>query len=365
MSGAPSAPAPARSAPAPTAAPGPAAGSDASGTRRAIVGAIRWDAWIGDAPGSDVGRQVERSLGPKRWRYRLPFYAKELPDGAVEVRANTASVMDREIAYAHGAGLDYWAFVLYDASSPLTRGGLELYLQSQHAAQLHFCLIAERFRATDIPRVLGYFSRPSYQRVGGGRPLLFLLGPSDEKDPAFGAVSDAVKALREATTAAGVPNPYLVHLWGGSQAAELADALGADAIGAYNLEFDDAAAPYSVLAAKTQAKWDEWLGTGKHVVPLATTGWDRRPRVENPVSWEEASPKDAMNRFYEPPTPDELASHVGAALHWVGAHHDAVDSDSVLIYAWNEFDEGGWLVPGLLAEQGTKRLDAIARALAP
>ena len=80
-----------------------------AGARRSrpVVGAIRWDAWIGDAAGSDVGRQVERSLAPAAWHVRLPFYARELSPDQVQVRANRQEVMDREITYASAAGLDY------------------------------------------------------------------------------------------------------------------------------------------------------------------------------------------------------------------------------------------------------------------
>ena len=62
---------------------------------RPIVGAIRWDAWIGDAADSDVGRQVERSLGPERWHSRLPFFARVVSPQEVQVRANRQEVMVR------------------------------------------------------------------------------------------------------------------------------------------------------------------------------------------------------------------------------------------------------------------------------
>lgn len=48
-----------------------------------LVGAIRWDAWVGDLPTvgaagpTAVGQQVERTLGPAHWHARLPFYARE------------------------------------------------------------------------------------------------------------------------------------------------------------------------------------------------------------------------------------------------------------------------------------------------
>jgi len=74
------------------------------------VGAIRWDAWHG--PASNVGLTVEKTLAPARWHYRLPFFGKVTGENAVEARGDTQEIMDREIEYAHAAGLDYWAFVV-------------------------------------------------------------------------------------------------------------------------------------------------------------------------------------------------------------------------------------------------------------
>jgi hypothetical protein len=48
----------------------PTAGADVA------VGAIRWDAWYGAKDA--VGEYVEEALAPEQWRYRLPFFAKEI-----------------------------------------------------------------------------------------------------------------------------------------------------------------------------------------------------------------------------------------------------------------------------------------------
>jgi hypothetical protein len=94
-----------------------------------------------------------------------------------------------------------------------------------------------------------------------------------------------------------------------------------------------------------------------------TTGWDRRPRVQHPVSWEKPDPPGAIDMFYATPSPAELAAHLQAALDWCGRHQTTADPSGVLIYAWNEIDEGGWLLPSLWPEPGNKRLDAVGRLL--
>ena len=112
---------------------------------RPVVGAIRWDAWIGPVPGYDVGLQVERSLGPQRWHTRLPFFAEEVSSTEVRIRANTQAIMDQEIAYAHRARLDYWAFVMYPRDNPQTHGGIDLYLSSLHKSDVNFAMIVQSY----------------------------------------------------------------------------------------------------------------------------------------------------------------------------------------------------------------------------
>jgi hypothetical protein len=333
--------------------------------RRPVVGAIRWDAWIGNVAGYDVGLQVERSLGPQRWHYRLPFYSEEISGTEVRVRGNTQAVMDQEIGYAHRAGLDYWAFVMYPQDNPQTLGGLDLYLRSSRRADIRFAMIAQRytFGDADIARLIGYFLQRNYQKVAGGRPLLFLLGPEKVADPNWPDIKNRIERLRAAAAKAGLKRPYIVHLWGWNGAKDVIDWLNLDAMGAYSLNFGDRGAPYATLASKAQSKWDDWRATGANVCPLVTAGWDRRPRVEHPVSWEKPDPADAIQFYYATPTPAELAAHLRASLDWCAQHPSNAHASVVLIYAWNEIDEGGWLLPSLWPNQGASRLEAIGRIL--
>lgn len=332
---------------------------------RVPVGAIRWDAWTGEPrQGNDVGMQVERSLGPQHWHDRLPFFARVLSESAVEVRANTQAIMDQEIGYAHDAGLDYWAFVMYAPGNPATTDGLNLYLGSARHGDIRFAMIVQpsTFGDADLARLVGYFRDRQYQRVAGGRPLLFLGGPPRRDDPAWPRVDRQVARLRASAVAAGVGDPYIVHQWGWSGAKEVIAWLGLDAISAYSVQFDDTNAAFATLARKTEHKWDEWRATGIPVFPLVMTGWDRRPRVEHPVSWEPPNRPGAAERHYAAPTPAELETHLGQALSWCAAHPEAAPQ-GILIYAWNEIDEGGWLLPSLWPDQANHRLEAVRRAL--
>ena len=339
----------------------------ARGADHVAVGAIRWDAW--QAPGSPTTEAVARALTPPRYHYRLPFFAHVAPDGRVAIEGGTQEVMDTEIAQARRAGLDYWAFVHYPRESPMS-AGLRLYLASTRRAGLRFCLVSELAQwgtARDRGNpVLDWqaelLAHPDYQRVLG-RPLYFL-----------GFLSDAmiadrwggVPALRAAVDRfrARSGNPYIVLMARPDPGLRLMHDLGADAIGAYAIAEAEPAAPYSRLAGLAEARWEEYAAAGAAVVPTVMSGWDRRPRIEQPMPWERWQRAGAgMDRYYVAPTPDELAAHLSRALEWIAAHPGAAPARAALIYAWNENDEGGWLVPTIPFDDS--RLRAIRRVLCP
>jgi hypothetical protein len=333
----------------------------------ALVGAIRWDGWFGDL--SSVGLMVEKTLGPKHWHERLPFFAQVDSDTSVRVRGNTQSVVDQEIAFAAAAGLDYWAFVIYPPDDPLS-AGLRLYLSSAHKSKINFCLniqggwLGGEAQWPELVKLyIRYFQEPGYQKVLGDRPLVYLFTPADMLGAGkFGSEAFAQQAfdrLREASRAAGAGNPYLViQDWSPATAHAYCQVLGGDAVSAYASDAHGQAAPFADLARHTEAWWNEFAATGSPVVPLATAGWDPRPRIETPTPWfDYGSPA----YYHAAPTPQELAQHVQAALDWLQAHPETAEANAVLIYAWNEFDEGGWLAPTL--SEDTARLDALRDVL--
>src|SRR5919108_3588775 len=282
-----------------------------------LVGAIRWDAWVGDVPTYNdrgptaVGLQVERVLGPAHWHDRLPFYARELSAHSVEVRATSQDVMDQEIAYASAAGLDYWAFVYYRPGSGLDTGR-RLSLASARRSEIAFCLIFDsipRFRSAmrDRGELLDAFARPEHVRVLGGRPLVFFM-PRPARSPAdidVPALRGEIEAGRAPAVAARVGDPYIVVMGGHPPITRWAvDTLGLDA-GSFYAEPGRGGVAFAELAGTAQRRWDAYREAGVRVVPWVTTGWDPRPRVENTVSWTTVDPDAWAQRA----TPAEIAVH--------------------------------------------------------
>ena len=68
-----------------------------------MIGAIRWDAWVGDA--NPVGLEVEKTLSNSKYYHRLPFYSKINGD-KVKIRCINEDIIKREVdkldCYAFG-----------------------------------------------------------------------------------------------------------------------------------------------------------------------------------------------------------------------------------------------------------------------
>lgn len=346
------------------------------------VGAIRWDAWhtpaAAEAHGGAGGpvKAMEASLNPHRYRWRAPFFARVDTNDTLRIDGYTQAVVDREIAFAKAGGIDYWAFLLYAEDNCMSQG-LSLYLSSSRRRDVNFCSVASPNtfgrRATweaGVARVVRYMKEPGYQTVCGGRPLLYLFRPDEKWIQVWGGPAGARElgdALRQAARRAGLSDPYIVVMDDGKAESvkRTADLLGANAISDYARQASGAGAPYAELAGVARQFWGECAASGAEVVPLAMAGWDRRPRVERPVPWEAAwqKPNVGLDTFYVLPMPEELAAHVGEAMAWVEARPAQCPAQTVIVYAWNEHDEGGWLCPtrGENGKPDASRLEAIAR----
>lgn len=331
------------------------------------VGVIRWDAWHTPEEGAAHGRgggpvkAMEESLNPHRYRHRAPFFARVDTNDTLRIDGYTQGIVDQEITFAKMGGIDYFAFLLYEENTSMSQG-LSLYLSSARRRDVNFCAIASantfegaaKWQA-GIERIVRLMKEPGYQTVCGGRPLLYLFRLEENWVSAWGGPEGARQLfgrLRAAVRAAGLGEPYLVSMQVSAEKAKrMADLIGADALSDYAQQKSGAGTPYEALAAHARAFWAACAGTGAAVVPLAMAGWDRRPRVEHPVPWETwQKPGIGLDSFYASPTPAELAEHIREAMDWSAAQPERSPAKTVLVYAWNEHDEGGWLCPTLGAD---------------
>ncbi|WP_461031768.1 glycoside hydrolase family 71/99 protein [Streptomyces mayteni] len=272
---------------------------------------------------------------------------------SVNCDATTQEIMDREIRYARAAGIDYWAFVYYP-QQPLARAR-ELYLASTHRNDVKWCAILDgNFignYSANLPHLVSRFGDPNYQKVLGGRPLVYF----------FNVVpASMVNAMRSASAQAGWQDPYIVVMaWTPESAAEARATTGADAVSRYATGGTNGQ-PYADLATSESGLWPQYAQAADYVVPTVSTGWDKRPRFDYPIPHYSGFREEWVQQA----TPRQIADHLRDAVVWCGTNPASVPANTVLVYAWNEFDEGGWICPTLFEMRGAGkplRLDAISK----
>lgn len=327
--------------------------------RRPVVGAIRWDAWTG----GPITRQVERTLGPQKYHARLPWFAEVIGENHVRIDGGRQTVMDREIELAANSGLDYWAFLAYPESSPMSEA-LKQYLRSSKRRRINFCLIlhnallvSDEQWPKELERLIALLKQPEYQTVLDGRPLVYAF--SGKRFP-FARFSEFLTAAESTGL-----SPYSVFMgWNPPDDFKSVAGRGFDAVSAYaksgsQTEFRE------LSRSVEQSYWRAAAEAQVPYVPLVTTGWDKRPRQDNPVSWEGDHDYHKQRVFPSTATPEEIAAHLSRAVKFLKEHPTICISQTVIIYAWNEYDEGGWIAPttGRDGAPDTRRLDAIRSVL--
>ncbi len=318
-----------------------------SGQTDVLVGAIRWDAWVGS--GHPVGDAVEQTLSPAEYHYRVPFYGQITGASSVDIQGTDQETTDDEISYANYAGIDYFAFVWYHDTCAMSKCRFN-YLNSSINSMINYCLILESHRFLNeigYSELTSHFANPHYQRVMGDRPLFYFFG-TDE------LTSEKISTLRSLCISAGVGNPYIVLLCTGEYLGS--KPFGFDAVSMYGVSWLNDGVPYQDLVGTEIMQWEYYRSQGLSVVPHVTTGWDRRPRFDNPVFWE--LPPSPSN-WVQMGTPDEISEHVVDAVNWVNNNPVTCPANAVLVYAWNEFDEGGWLCPTLQQYEGLARIESL------
>ena len=340
---------------------------------RPIVGAIRWDAWYGE---NGPVKHVETSLGPPKYHFRLPWFARVVGEDQARINGDSQGTVEKEIAYAAEAGLDYWAFVDY-WDDPNLSLALRRYSAAKDKRGVRYCFVEEGGRLDRIgtrgwARLVAHFKDPSYQTVLDGRPLLYVF----VKPKHLG--KKEWQGLGDAAVAAGLKRPYLVLMgWRPERDVKDMEELAFDAVSAYACGASYSMKPPTYAQQCEAIRRDRWEKCHALRIPcvtFASAGWDTRPRNERPPPWAKwvtATPDPTPPAQQRPlidavtATPDELAAHLREAMDWTQRNRDINPSNAIIIYAWNENDEGGWLVPTLGADgrPNEERIRAVAKVL--
>lgn len=318
---------------------------------RLKIGAINWDAF---APGNTYfANHALDSLANKDYSLRLPFYmAKNNNEYVVPER--TVADYEKELTYAINAGIDFFAYCWYPDTNgerniwhddsrytflnsyyPELNYARKMYQQSELNKKIGMCAIIfciNSYAQSDFDSLFDTMKKDYYVKVGN-RPLLIIF---DNYDAEFIDLVKKYAAVKDI-------EPYIAFVNTGARVDNNTDYTKADAVTAYGC--GHSVKTFGDHTAKVRIDNEKRAGCGISVIPLLSAGWNPMPRVDRPKPWV------AYGNVPYAPKPDEAdIDEAFADLIDFVNQCSMADTGLALTFAWNEFEEGGYICPTLKAD---------------
>jgi len=315
------------------------------------IGAINWDAAL--PKDSYFGGHALRTLGAPEYAHKLPYFAVKTETG-YDFPVRTQADYDRELTYAIDCGLDFFAYCWYPEGRGERTIGVRnerlaflephlhelntarrLYQTSPLNQKIGMCAILFSIRAysdEEVEELCDAMRQPYYVHVNG-RPLLILY---------LGWQEEFIEQLRAFMHARGL-DPYLAFINTGA-AEEGKDYSLCEAVTAYTSVHD--AVSFDELTQKTHQDNLNRLAYGRKVIPMLSMGWNPMPRIDRPSPWVTYERTD----YADIPDRGEVQRAFQSLHTFIAEHPAQCDTGLALTFAWNEFEEGGFLCPTLGAD---------------
>jgi hypothetical protein len=307
---------------------------------------------------------------PIPWSDRWPYYSVVRSDNTVDIHEDDQRIIDQEIQLASDAGIDYWALeVDWIEDDSNYNYALNLYRSSPNKDLLKFSLIvtAETLKEDSwnneyLLRINESLLDKQYLKSSSGRPILYMwrfdslvseLGASRAKE----RMRQFVQSIE---TQVGL-KPYIVMMDLGSRNTYSAAAeYSVDARTSYLGSYDSCGkgGPYTALVTDNLHQWNIYKTSDLNYIPLVTIGMDPRPKSFDKNLFDFGKDPD----WCQQGTPQQIAGNVKQAIEWVKTNNSVThESNTILLAAWMDITESGWLVPTL--NEGNARLNALSKVL--
>lgn len=274
-------------------------------------------------------------------------------------------VVNQEIVWAVRGGVNYFAFLWYwpaalnaeESREPLP---LEYFLKSsiKERRKIDFCIVYTNHDRFDISPGAEWdryttmwtesMMRKDYVKLRAGlgevaKPLLIIWSADrfhEHWDSIPGGAKAALDSLRAKALKRGLPGINIAACWGPSSSKVIMKD-GYDMVTGYNFHTAENSkfgqpSIYDSLINQHVAIWDSVSSLGKAVIPFITSGWDPRP-------WPD---EFKHSPYYPDRSPKKFERFCRLAKDWVNRHEeDTPFPKTILIYAWNELGEGGYILP--------------------
>ena len=328
---------------------------------KAMVGAYYFDGWSGGTDEIHITKLLTAEYADRKpvWGWK----------------DDTVEIMQKQIDYCADHDIAFWAFDWYypegKAKTTPLNNALGLYLKAPNCQRMKFCLLVANHEGFRIgpkdwdaccDKWIELFQKPTHLRLDS-QPLLIFFSP-DELQKAFGSVEGVRKAfdsLRSKAKKAGLLGVSIAACTGpGGHLGDLSRS-GYTLLTGYNYPLGwhngGGSQPFRKLIEGSERIFNQFAEqTPLPYVPVITAGWDRRP-------WEQGQmPPEKMSVWYPDRTPKLVEEFVRLGVNWIDKHPDKTTPQRLLlIYAWNENGEGGYLTP--TEKDGSVYLKAVQRAI--
>jgi len=288
---------------------------------------------------------------------------------------STASIMDQQIQLADRNGIDFFSFCWYlprekSAGDEPLNNALALFMKSQLKSKMKFSilvanhppyLITPKNWNTATAEWIRLFKNKRYLQTNQ-KPLLtfFTFRTLLQEFGSVKALADSITNFRAKAKAAGFAGISLaVNLSDPNDnvLSANAKAAGFDIFTGYNyhdsgLKTNDTITPITAMIDAEHKVWDLTKVKTNQFIPVTTLNWDPRP-------WRPGN-ENKIKRFTGF-SGHSVEMSVSAMLSWMSVNQMYLTKERIaLIYAWNEYGEGGWLTPSKLF--GNQLLEGLRKA---
>ena len=334
---------------------------------RPMIGAYYFDGW--------AGRNKLAAGANPAWAQHAPTHLTErMLDEFPERepvwgwRDDSIEIMERQIDLAADHGVAFFSFCWYwhDNGQAIDETGiredplhtsLELFLKAKNNHRMKFCLLVANHQGYEIKGAanwkragefwMPYLTHQQHLTIGG-KPLIVVFSQQ-------GGDKDGFAAMQATARKVGLPGLAIAGC------ADASGEMGFTHRTHYNVvpgyDSGSEAHKYAELATANRAQWKG--GPAQPYLPIVTAGWDKRP-------WEGPAGLNQKPGWYYPDrTPEQFADFLREAVGWMDTHPDQTTEERlVLVYAWNEFGEGGHIAPTKGDPDG-KYLKALRSVVSP
>jgi hypothetical protein len=334
--------------------------------RKIRVSAINWDCSL--PSNTYFGYHQTRTLSPQKYRTITPFYADVLSENKIDYHIRSQEEYDKELKFAIRAGIDYFSYVFYPTQgsknhiqkepSDCSHKVYELnYARRMHQSSklrnrigMAAIMGSHPFAEADYLELAELLKQPYYEKIDG-RPIVYLFRRIKVED---------IEGLRRAVSAGGGEDPLFIVMFNHLPIPEDADLSLVDGISAYACTRGEGEDYATLLSGAIEDN----EGRAQHcalTVPLFTTGWNPAPRLDIPSPWVNYKQKN----YAHTATPYELCRGGEDFAHWIKDSLKDRFAGHIMMFAWNEFEEGGWICPTYNQDLSinTERITAISKII--